>query len=508
MKNRQGAKKLYKAHKTWIAAGLAAATLFSVQALGTQTVAADTDTAPITETDAKTELLNVIAKNKTDLQSIGNVQDKVTGRSFFGDLDALSAEVQAGKYTTKEQLYDAMKPMMQGYKEYLKDSLKSKVAAVGNDTYGETGRTFYGEIDALINSSTVSADDTGVKADVDTDALQAVLAAAEAANTKTINIDLVDTTSNVVVKQLSYETTKNGGIDLAQVENDLPSGYRIDKTKGHQDPKTGKYYVGVYNVADVEAKAKDAANQIADAAKAATKTINVDFIDTTSNEVVQQSSFIVGKNSGVSLEKAATALTDTTYKIDATQEGRDPKTGKYYVGVYNTKDPQAVETAAKNAVDAIARGIKDATKTIKIDYIDINTNEVVKQTSFVVPKGGHLSIEEGTSKAPEGYVIDWAQIQYRKDTGKYYIGVFKPTSIADTPNMSTLASEKARRDAESQKPTPKQVSTKAAATTSAKKATKTLPKTGDRTNTVASSIGVVAVIGALFGLAGTTKKRA
>ncbi|MFD1486048.1 LPXTG cell wall anchor domain-containing protein [Lacticaseibacillus baoqingensis] len=38
MTENRGAKKLYKAHKTWIAAGIAAATLFSVQALGGQTV--------------------------------------------------------------------------------------------------------------------------------------------------------------------------------------------------------------------------------------------------------------------------------------------------------------------------------------------------------------------------------------------------------------------------------------------------------------------------------------
>lgn len=40
MNNRQGAKKLYKAHKTWIAAGVAAATLLSASALGGQSVSA------------------------------------------------------------------------------------------------------------------------------------------------------------------------------------------------------------------------------------------------------------------------------------------------------------------------------------------------------------------------------------------------------------------------------------------------------------------------------------
>ncbi|MCI1986100.1 MAG: LPXTG cell wall anchor domain-containing protein [Lactobacillus sp.] len=43
MTEQRGAKKLYKAHKTWIAAGIAAASLFSVQAFGGQTVSADTN---------------------------------------------------------------------------------------------------------------------------------------------------------------------------------------------------------------------------------------------------------------------------------------------------------------------------------------------------------------------------------------------------------------------------------------------------------------------------------
>ena len=127
MKNRQGAKKLYKAHKTWIAAGLAAATLFSVQALGTQTVAADATPAQ-TETATKTELLNVIAGNKDQFaqQGVGNVTDTVTGKSFYGDLDALKAQVENGTITSKTQLFEALKPVMEGFKEYTKEQFKKQ----------------------------------------------------------------------------------------------------------------------------------------------------------------------------------------------------------------------------------------------------------------------------------------------------------------------------------------------------------------------------------------------
>ncbi|MFD1394173.1 KxYKxGKxW signal peptide domain-containing protein [Lacticaseibacillus jixianensis] len=58
MKDRTGAKKMYKVNKTWIAAGLAAATLFSVSTLGSNTVSADT-------TPAKDEAAVAIKKGDT-----------------------------------------------------------------------------------------------------------------------------------------------------------------------------------------------------------------------------------------------------------------------------------------------------------------------------------------------------------------------------------------------------------------------------------------------------------
>ncbi|WP_225049264.1 KxYKxGKxW signal peptide domain-containing protein [Lacticaseibacillus kribbianus] len=96
MSNRNGAKKLYKAHKTWIAAGLAAATLFSVQTFGAQTVSATgagiQATEPVADTSA---LVASIAENKGFIAQlgIGNAKDTVTGKSFYGDFDALKAQV-------------------------------------------------------------------------------------------------------------------------------------------------------------------------------------------------------------------------------------------------------------------------------------------------------------------------------------------------------------------------------------------------------------------------------
>lgn len=63
MKDRSGAKKLYKANKTWVAAGIAAATLFSVSVLGGQTVSADTTgrTAPAQQTTLSTNAVSAVA---------------------------------------------------------------------------------------------------------------------------------------------------------------------------------------------------------------------------------------------------------------------------------------------------------------------------------------------------------------------------------------------------------------------------------------------------------------
>ncbi|MFD1440034.1 LPXTG cell wall anchor domain-containing protein [Lacticaseibacillus hegangensis] len=58
MKERSGAKKLYKANKAWVAAGLAAATLFSVSALGGNTVSAATATDGSAETQSATKTIS------------------------------------------------------------------------------------------------------------------------------------------------------------------------------------------------------------------------------------------------------------------------------------------------------------------------------------------------------------------------------------------------------------------------------------------------------------------
>lgn len=451
MKNRRGAKKLYKAHKTWIAAGLAAATLFSVQALGTQTVAADT-TPEQTQTATKTELLNAVANNKNHFaqQGIGNVSDTVTGKSFYGDLDALKAQVENGTITSKTQLFEALKPVMEGFKEYTKEQFKKQVAAVGNQIYTPTGRTYFGQIDYLFNNATVTSDADSTNLNLDYTALQEVLdAAKEAATTKTVKVDLIDEDTDVVVKQLSYTVAKNAGVPYAEVENEVPAGYRIDKTKGFTDPKTGKHYVALK----------------------ATKTIKIDLIDEDTNVVLKQLTYTVDQGAGVPLDKVQGEL-PTGYTID--QAKSNQQNGKYHVAV------------------------KAPNKTIKIDYIDTTTLEVVKQTSYSVPAHGAVSEQEVKDNVPAGYLIDPSQIRHDPAKNKYYVGVYKEKTAIVTPTPKTPTKT----------PAPTKTAAKAATTTSAKKATKTLPKTGDTTNTVASSIGVVAVIGALFGLAGTTKKRA
>ena len=189
----------------------------------------------------------------------------------------------------------------------------------------------------------------------------------------------------------------------------------------------------------------------------------------------KQLSYTVDKDSGVPYEQVYQVLKENypEYAIVA---------GKSYTNLDKTKYYLVISK----------------TKTIKIDYIDTTTHEVIKQTSYTVPAHGAVSEQEVEANVPAGYLIDPSQIGHDQAQNKYYVGVYKEKAAIVTPTPKTPTKT----------PAPTKTATKAATTTSAKKATKTLPKTGDTTNTVASSIGVVAVIGALFGLAGTTKKRA
>ncbi|WP_461227429.1 hypothetical protein [Lacticaseibacillus suihuaensis] len=105
MSNRNGAKKLYKAHKTWIAAGVAAATLLSVQALGGQQVSAAAGDTTTTAQAAvtKADLLATIQKAKQAVSQygVGNQTDPATGKSFYGDFDAVSGQVNSGAITPR-----------------------------------------------------------------------------------------------------------------------------------------------------------------------------------------------------------------------------------------------------------------------------------------------------------------------------------------------------------------------------------------------------------------------
>ena len=69
MKDRSGAKKLYKANKTWIAAGIAAATLFSVSALGGNTVSADIMPSSMSWNQLQAAVAKAILTLRLNLQS-------------------------------------------------------------------------------------------------------------------------------------------------------------------------------------------------------------------------------------------------------------------------------------------------------------------------------------------------------------------------------------------------------------------------------------------------------
>ncbi|WP_179395584.1 KxYKxGKxW signal peptide domain-containing protein [Lacticaseibacillus absianus] len=548
MKDRQGAKKLYKAHKTWIAAGVAAATLFSVQALGTQTVSAS-ETAPVaTSTTTKADLLAAVASVKSQIGSIGGVKDTVTNKTFYGDVDAINAQVESGAITTKEQLLTAMLPMANGYKEYAKAQAKQQLGEAANLTDPETGRTFNGDMDNLFNTAAVSVDPEfeGVRIDLDTTEYAAVLARAKAATTKTIKVDFIDTTSessdtylNVVV-QTSFTVGKNEGVSLDKVFAEVPAGYRVDKTKVTWDQANNKYYIGVYNVQALQDKVADAAAKLAAAAKDAKATVVNDLLARIQDNKDRLSEY--GEETDTATGRTFNG--DFDYAKQLVNEGKITSRKD----LYNYLKPvvsgvkELLKSQGKAAVAPVGEAIDPETgrtfngdidylfnsAEVKVDddgvYFDLDYDALKAVTERVqalkakiaedAARGGNIADTPNKSTIASD-AARGGSIADTPNKSTIASDAARGGSIADTPNLSTLASEKAAKAAEAAKtPTPTPVAKKTvkavAATTPAAKAAKAaLPQTGDSVNPIASSLGVVAVIGALFGLAGTSlKKRA
>lgn len=136
------------------------ATLADVQAAQTaldnaiaQLVKKDATTTPTVDPNA--DILAAIQEAKQSLgTTTGETQDPATGRTYYGDLDNLTAEVKAGTVTPEEAKKQLNAFLNQATTLDEIAAAKQQVAAAGlGETKAPSGRTFNGDFDYLYNQA-------------------------------------------------------------------------------------------------------------------------------------------------------------------------------------------------------------------------------------------------------------------------------------------------------------------------------------------------------------------
>ncbi|WP_125704664.1 LPXTG cell wall anchor domain-containing protein [Lacticaseibacillus daqingensis] len=626
MKDRNGAKKLYKAHKTWLAAGVVAAGLFSIQVLGQPTAhVRASETAEATTTTVPVSIQYVVRDTN---QTVGSftLQAQV-GQSYDDLQEEVTANLPAGYALARESLFNTnddgfvvgqtytktyyvtptgeptepvtttpttktititlidqagqLAPVTTQYTIPMADEVP--VATVeGTVPDGYKMLPSQGSYDSDSRTYTIPIYNVADAQQKAADAVDQLAAAAKAA-TKTISVDIVDQVSHDLLDQSTYTVAKLGGIDLDEVLAKVPTGYNVNEAGVSQDPETGKYYIPVYKPEDLKAQADNALNQLTEAIKAATKTISVDIVDQVSHDLLDQSTYTVAKLGGISLDTVL-AKVPTGYNVNEAGVSQDPETGKYYIPVYK---PEDLKAQADNALNQLTEAIKGATKTISVDIVDQVSHDLLDQSTYTVAKLGGISKDTVLAKVPAGYTVNEAGAIQDPETGKYYIPVYKPEELkAQADNalnqlaeaikaatktitvkfvdrdtnaefvtrytipvdsgvpMATVENsvpdgyrmlvalgtydnetrtytipiynvvktqEKLTKAVDTFETAVHKLAKKSGATLTAPAVTqpaKHLPQTGDATNLAASGLGVLAVVGALFGLAGERRKHA
>ncbi|WP_225049263.1 LPXTG cell wall anchor domain-containing protein [Lacticaseibacillus kribbianus] len=184
--------------------------------------------------------------------------------------------------------------------------------------------------------------------------------------------------------------------------------------------------------------------------------------------------------------------------------------------LYDARATKLVEglkaTAAADLYNARATKLAEGLKaTAAADLYDARATKLIEGLKATAAKDLYNA---RATKLIEGLKATAAKDLYDARATKLAEGL-KDTAAKDLANARAA---KATKTTPTTTPAVKTPATKAAVTTTAAKttaatkaaaATKALPQTGDDVNVTASALGVVAVVGALFGLAGTSlKKRA
>nr|WP_281362275.1 S8 family serine peptidase [Lacticaseibacillus absianus] len=119
----------------------------------------DPTTDPSETTDPTTDptttpsspMLDTVAAAKQAIGTLGNEKNPATGRTYYGDLDYLTAQLKAGAVTDKQAQTTLNQILNQAY--VLGDIATVKAAfaqaGIGNTKDSVTGRSFYGDVDYL-----------------------------------------------------------------------------------------------------------------------------------------------------------------------------------------------------------------------------------------------------------------------------------------------------------------------------------------------------------------------
>ncbi len=134
---------------------LAAATATEAStATGSDTSTGTDTSAPTTTPDDDLDDASVaeqIAAAKQAMGGLGNQKDPASGRTYYGDLDYLKAQLSEGKLTDAQAQKALNKILNQAYVQDDITTVKKAFAqaGIGNDKDTVTGRSFYGDLDNL-----------------------------------------------------------------------------------------------------------------------------------------------------------------------------------------------------------------------------------------------------------------------------------------------------------------------------------------------------------------------
>ena len=297
-----------------------------------------------------------------------------------------------------------------------------------------------------------------------------------------ITFKFVDRDTNVTLKTFLIPRNENGIVPFDKVLAQIPAGYRLDLTTNAWNQATNTYTLSLYNVQALEEKLNQTISDFKQAIKTA---ITFKLVDRDSQATLK--TFLIPRNeNGIVPFDKVLAQIPAGYRMALAFNAWDQATNTYTIVIYNVKTDGKKANPNKGQPGG---AISAVTKTIEVNLIDGTTGAVIQHLSYVIGINSRLPMAKVKATLPTGYRIDQARSWRDPQTGTYNLVLVK---VIDSRKLAQSTLNGAVKVTES----PALVDTSAA-----------LPATGDRDNATASAVGLVAVIGALFGLAGTLARK-